>query len=125
LCPSLCGHGIERGGENAEVESLLLGEEVEGVEWAGGVKELEAREEDDAYFSRKEVSGHVGDGSDLFAGGILIGGSGKSISCLVVLGVGQLVVDVENDWRTPESHICCQRHTTLRDTAYTRMRAGH
>jgi hypothetical protein len=44
LCPSLRGHGIERVGENAEVESVLLGEEVEGVEWAGGVKELEARE---------------------------------------------------------------------------------
>jgi hypothetical protein len=66
-----------------------LGEEVEGVEWAGGVKELETWEEDDANFGRKGVSGHVGDGFDLFAGGILIGGSGKSISCLVVLGVGQ------------------------------------
>jgi hypothetical protein len=66
LCPCLCGHGIERVGENAEVESVLLGEEVEGVEWAGGVKELEAWEEDDANSGRKGVSGHVGDGSDLF-----------------------------------------------------------
>lgn len=44
------GDGREGGAEDADFEGVLLGEEGEGVEGAGGVEELEAGEEDDADF---------------------------------------------------------------------------
>jgi hypothetical protein len=43
-----CRHRIECGGENTEVEGCAHGEEIEGVEGAADVEELEAGEEDDA-----------------------------------------------------------------------------
>lgn len=37
LCEVACGYGIKRRSENGEVEFLVGGEEVEGVERSGGI----------------------------------------------------------------------------------------
>jgi hypothetical protein len=42
----LGGYGVESGGDDAEVERVGTGEEVEDVEGAGYVEELEAWEEE-------------------------------------------------------------------------------
>lgn len=42
----LGGYGIERDGDDTEVECVGIGEEVENVERAGEVEELEAWEEE-------------------------------------------------------------------------------
>lgn len=59
LHPVLRGHRVEGCGYGEELQRVRVGQDVEGVEGAGVVEELEAGEDDDSKFGGEGIGGHV------------------------------------------------------------------